>query len=234
MRKFFKIKTMMLAMSVAAAMTMASSTLYAAGEPTTLDGDVVEYDMKTGIMNAKGHVLMTQGDLKVTGNKADYNTKTKFGTATGNVIAVQRDTRVLADKATINEKNLLVAEGNVHGSQADKNFAGPRAEYFSETDYVIMPKGGSISSADGTVTADKVEGWLKNDYYKGTGHAHLVSPSNNLEAGGNTIDYYGEKEGKAILTGNAWAVQDNNRVNSKRLVVYMDNSGKAAAKPAEE
>ena len=228
MSKIFKIKTILLAMTVA--MTMASNTLYAAGEPTSLDGDEVEYDMKTGIIKAKGHVLMKQNDLNVTGNKAEYNTKTKFGVATGNVIAVQRDTRVLADKATINDKNVLVAEGNVHGSQADKNFAGPRAEYNSQTNYVIMPKGGSISDADGTVTADKLEGWLERDYFKGTGHAHLVSHANKLEAGGNTIDYYGKKEGKAVLTGNAWAVQDNNTLNSKRLVVYLEDNGKAEAK----
>ncbi len=228
MSKIFKIKTMLLAMTVA--MVMAGNTLYAAGEPTSLDGDEVEYDMKTGVIKAKGHVLMKQGDLKVTGNKAEYNTKTKFGKANGNVIAVQRDTRVIADKATLNKKNVLVAEGNVHGSQADKNFAGPRADYFSDKEYVIMPKGGSISDADGTVTADKIEGWLKRDYFKGTGNAHLVSPANNLEAGGNTIDYYGKKEGKAVLTGNAWAVQDNNKLNSKRLVVYLEENGKAEAK----
>ena len=68
---------------------IATGTIFAAGEPTSLDADSVEYDMATGVVTATGDVLMVQGDLKVTGQQAQYNSKTKEGSVEGNVIAVQ-------------------------------------------------------------------------------------------------------------------------------------------------
>ena len=67
---------------------IATGTIFAAGEPTSLDADSVEYDMATGVVTATGDVLMVQGDLKVTGQQAQYNSKTKEGSVEGNVIAV--------------------------------------------------------------------------------------------------------------------------------------------------
>ena len=84
-----------------------------------------------------------------------------------------------------------------------------------------------MTSKDGTITADRLEGWLKEDRYKGTGHAHLVSPPKKLEAGGDQLDYFGQQQGKAILTGNAWAIQDNNTLNSSRLTIYIADDGNA-------
>lgn len=223
-----------------AATVLMGGTIYAAeqNEPSSLDGDEVTYDMKSGLMTATGNVLMTHGTAKVTGAKAEFNTKTKEGKVEGNVIAVQEDMRLTADSCVSDGQDHMLAEGNVHATKADKTYVGPRVDYFQSQDYILMEQGGTVSSTAGDVfTADKMEGWSKTNSAKGTGNAHLVSPANQLEAGGDVVDYYGkvagsEEPGKAYLTGNAWAVQDNNTLKSNKLTIYLAESGEATA--AEE
>ena len=71
-----------------------------------------------------------------------------------------------------------------------------------------------------------MEGWLDDQYYYGTGNAHLLSPQRQLEAGGDRVDYYAAENGKAILTGNAWVYQDNNTIRGNRLTVYLAEKSK--------
>ena len=54
-----------------------------------------------------------------------------------------------------------------------------------------------------------------------------------MEAGGDQVDYDGKQEGKAVLSGNAWAIQDNNTIRGNRLTVYLADDGtlKADAAP---
>lgn len=207
--------------------------------PASLDADEVVYDMRTGVMTATGNVLMTRGTAKVTGKIAEYNTKTTAGKVTGDVIAVDRDMRLTADNC-VSDGNHMVAEGQiVRATKADKTYTGPRVDYFQQQEYVLMERGGQINSTAGDVfSADRMEGWTKTNYAKGTGNAHLVSPKDKLEAAGDVVDYYGKQEGssepgKAYLTGNAWAVQDNNTLRSNRLVIYLADEGKAVADNAE-
>ena len=225
MDRIGKLKLAFVAAALTAAIT--TGTLYAAGEPASLDGDTVDYDMKSGVITATGNVLMTKGNARVAGAKAVYNTKTQEGNVTGNVIAQKEDMRMTAAMCTTDGKDHMIATGDVHGQKADKTFAGERVDYFAPNEYMLMDTGGTVTSKDGTVTADRLEGWLKEDRYKGTGHAHLVSPPKNLEAGGDQLDYFGKEQGKAILTGNAWAIQDNNTLNSGRLTIYIADDGNA-------
>lgn len=195
----------------------------AADEPASLDADTVEYDMGTGAATATGNVLMKRGASKVTGAKATYNTKTMEGTVEGGVIAVHGATRMTCDFVRSDGNGHYFAQGSVYGTQEDKTFTGERVDYYpDQNDYVRIESGGKLTSADGTFTANRLEGWLKDEHYTGTGAAHLVSPPRDLEAGGDTLDYYGKENGKTILTGNAWAYQGNNTLHGNRLTLYLD------------
>lgn len=200
-------------------------------EPASLDADTVEYDMKTGIVTAEGNVLMKRGISRVAGARANYNTNTQEGMVEGNVIAVREDMRITCDKITTDGPDHMLAIGNVHGTQQDKSFSGETVEYFpNQNEYVRIPTGGVVSSKDGTFTADFMEGWLGEEHYVGIGNAHLVSPPKDLEAAGDRVDYFGKTEGKAILTGNAWAIQDNNMVRGNRLTIYLAQDGTTKVK----
>ena len=71
---------------------------------------------------------------------------------------------------------------------------------------------------------------MTDDRLLGRGNVHMISPPNNMEAGGDQLEYFGTESGKAILTGNAWAVQDNNTLKSKKLTVFLAEDGKAKVK----
>jgi lipopolysaccharide export system protein LptA len=51
-----------------------------------------------------------------------------------------------------------------------------------------------------------------------------------MEAGGDRMDYYGKEQGRVVVTGNAWAVQDNNTMKSNRLTIYLASDGAAKVK----
>lgn len=209
-----------------------------AAEKAELYGDKVEYNAKTGLMKADGHVKMVRGTATATGERAEYNTKTQSGSISGNVVADQEDTHLTCDVFTALSQTSFVAEGNVHAVKADRSADGPRVEYNSETGYGRLPVGGTIGAQGGTLTADFIEGWEKDQHVKAHGNVHIVHPGRNFEGGGDEGEYFGLQDGKTILDGNAWAVQDNNTMHSKHLVVYLnekkDQQASGDAAPAEE
>ena len=220
----WQVKKIALAAAVVATCTM--GTLYAAGA-ASLDADTVEYDMQTGEITATGNVLMKQDDSRIAGAQATYNAKTQQGRVTGGVIAEKGDMRLTCATLTVDGTAHYIAEGDVQGSQGDRTFAGPVVDYQTAQQYVTMAQGGTLTSAEGTFTADQLQGWLQDAHYTGTGNARIVSPPRDLEAGGDQFDYYGQGDGRAVLTGNAWAVQGNNTMRSQRLTIYLAQDGTA-------
>ena len=136
----------------------------------------------------------------------------------------------------------MVADGNVIATQTlapnekypngdTRTFTGEHIDYFpDDKKHFVIPKGGiAKSEVDGTFTADIMEGWIDDEHYIGTGNAHLVSPARNMEAGGDMVDYSGKDAGKAVLSGTAWAYQNNNTIRGNRLTVYLADDGKLKA-----
>ncbi|MFA6850705.1 MAG: LptA/OstA family protein [Selenomonadaceae bacterium] len=215
-----KIKLAFLTAAVCTALM--TGTLYAAdGQPTELNGDTVDYNTNSGIIVATGNVVMKQGTSTVTGAQATYNSKTQEGTVTGGVVADKDDMHMTAEIVVTDGKNHMLASGSVIAIKGDKTLTGPRIDYYEDKDYILIEKDGKVTMPDGTFTADRMEGYLKDNRFTGTGHAHLLSPPRELEAGGDQADYYGEESGKVVLTGNAWAIQENNTLKSSRLTIYL-------------
>ena len=224
-----RMKKMVMALTLALAVPLGH--ISAEGEPAELNADTVEYDMSTGLASADGGVTMTRGNSRVTGQRATYNTKTQEGTVEGNVVATTDDTRITCAKVMTDGQNHMLATGGVYGTQGDKSFSGEQVDYYpNQNKYVLIASGGTISSADGTFTANRLEGWLDDAHYVGSGNAHLVSPPKDMEAGGDRMDYYGKEQGRVVVTGNAWAVQDNNTMKSNRLTIYLASDGAAKVK----
>lgn len=196
------------------------------GAPSELNADKVDYNMKTGQMTAEGNVVIRYDGGVATGAFATYNTKTHQGRMTGGVVADKEDMHLDCDVVEILSQTKMVAIGNVHGWKQDKRVDGPRVEYDNGEGYARLPEGGKLSSADGTFTADYIEGWTKTERAKGVGNAHVISPPKNFEGGGDEAEYFGKESGKVVLTGNAWAIQDNNMLKSGRLTVFLQEQGK--------
>ena len=224
-----------------------SSTMFVHAEPnisnnsekSELNADEVEYDMDSGVVTATGNVLLKYGTGTATGAKAMYNTNTEAAYLTGNVIVVRDNLRLTCDSLNSDGYGHMQADGNVYAEQKVapsqdvpqgdvRTFTGDHVDYYpDDRQHIIIPGGGIVkSNQEGTFSADYMEGWLDDQYYVGTGNAHIVSPPRNLEAGGDRIDYYANDNGKAVLSGNAWAHQDNNTLRGNRLTVYLADTKK--------
>lgn len=213
-----KIKTALLAVGICAALT---GTLYAAANPVDLTADTVEYNSQSGVITATGNVVMVQSGARLTGARAEYNSKTQEGSVTGNVVADKEDMHMTAAAVKTVGPNHMIATGDVVAVKADKTLSGPLVDYYSDTNYILIPSDAKVVMADGIFTSDKMEAYLNEDHLIGTGSAHIISEPRNLEAFGDRADYYGKEDGKVILSGNAVATQDNNTLKSNRLTIYL-------------
>ena len=238
--------------ALAATMLLSSSAMFVSSaapaekdnQPSEVNADAIEYDMNTGLVSAEGNVLLKHGTARATGLHALFNVNTKEAKLIGNVIVVRDDMRVTCNALQSNGQGHMFADGNVVAIQTilpddkypdgeQRTFTGEHIDYFpDDRKHVIIPNGGvAESKVEGTFTADKLEGWIDDEHYIGIGNVHLVSTARNMEAGGDQVDYSGKDEGRAILSGNAWAYQDNNTIRGNRLTVYLADDGTLKADP---
>ncbi|MBQ7453801.1 MAG: organic solvent tolerance protein OstA [Selenomonadaceae bacterium] len=210
--------------------------------PSEVNADVIEYDMNTGVVAAEGNILLKHGPTRATGLHALFNVNTKEAQLIGDVIVVREDMRITCNALASNGQGHMSADGNVVAIQTllpnekypdgdQRTFSGDHIDYFpDDRKHVIIPNGGvAESKVEGTFTADQMEGWIDDEHYIGNGNAHLVNLTRNLEAGGDQVDYRGKEDGKAVLSGNAWAIQDNNPSRGNRMIVYLADDGNLKA-----
>ena len=214
-------------------------------EDSSLAADQVDYNTNDGIITAEGNVLLTYGTSTATGARAMYNANTQAAHLIGNVIVVRDGMKLTCEQLINDGYGHMQADGNIYIEQkieptTDKpkgdfrTFQGEHVDYYpDERGHVVIPRGGIAKSYDGTFSADYMEGWLDDQYYVGEGNAHLVSPPKQLEAGGDRIDYYAAENGKAVLSGNAWAIQENNRLQGRRVTVYLADEPKKPSAPQQ-
>ncbi len=214
-----------------AAGTLCTAAASAAGsnEPTSLTADALTYDTRTGLVTAENNVRMEQGTGHIEGQRATYNTKTQEGTVEGGVRASRDDMQLSCDRLFAAGQEHWQASGSVRMVKADRTFTGPQVDYYpAQNEHILAASGGTITGADGTLSADRLEGWLQEGHYVGVGNAHIVSPPRDLEGGGDRMDYYGKVEKPyVVLDGNAWIFQGNNVARSNHMTVYLADDGTA-------
>lgn len=189
--------------------------------PSELIADTLTYDMQNDVMIARGNVVMITADGKATGDYAEYHNRDKSGKVVGRVIADKGDIHMECDEFYVDGQTHFTAVGNVRGKQLDRTFIGPKAEFFQDRNYVMMEQGGTVTSKDGSLTADFMEGWTEDEHFVGRGNCHIVSLPRNFEGGGDIAEYWGRQEGKTVLTGNAWAVQEDNMMRGKVITAFL-------------
>ena len=88
---------------------------------SSVSGDKVEYDFKSGQAVAEGNVEIRHDKGRATARKAEYNTKTGEGSLEGSVVADQEDAHLTSASLIIKNKgDYLSAIGNAVLKKADK------------------------------------------------------------------------------------------------------------------
>ncbi len=214
-----------LALLVSTGSLIAQAAAPAAKTPVEIAAETIEYDATSGLMTATGGVRITQGQSVMTGDRAEYNTKSQEGHLTGGVQAVSQEaTLTAAEVRTYNNNTQLTAWGDAVLTKGDQRLTGPRIEYFTSTQYALIPENARIEMPDGIMTADKIEAFIPESKAIGTGSVHIVSPVRKLDATADIATYYGEPKGqsKVILSGNARALQDGNVLTGETLTLRLE------------
>lgn len=205
--------------------------LYAAqNKPFELAADVIEYDSSSGIMTGKGAVVLTQDNAVLTGSNVQYNSKSQEAFMTGGVKLVQDNTTLTADELRSYENNHVIASGSVELVRGDSTLTGPQVDYFVDKAYAVIENNGRLVMPDGVMTANKLEANLNDSQVVGTGNVHIVSPTRQLDATSDKVVYYGAKgeTGRAVLSGNARAVQEGNVLVGNKLTIYLEDKAVSA------
>lgn len=202
------------------------ASVLAAGQPIEVEADSIDYNAKSGVVKAQGNVIFVQGGATLTGSEVTYNSQTKNGLVTGGVKAIKEDMTLTAAQVQLQNNTHFVATGSAVLTKGDNRLTGPTVEYDSSQDYALVPQDAVLTGPDGTMTANRIEAFLKEDRAQGLGNVHVVSETRKLDARADKADYYGIKtagQGKLILTGNARAIQDGNTLTGETLTLYLDN-----------
>ena len=222
----------MLTLLAAGAVCTAAAAPQQGNEPMNLTADNLTYDTRTGLITAETNVRMEQGAGWIEGARATYNTKTEEGTIEGGVRAVRDDMNLSCERLVGIGQEHWQAFGSIHMVKAGRTFTGAQVDYYpAQNDYILAGSGGTITSADGTLSADRLEGWMKDNHFVGTGNARVVSPPRDIGGGGDRMEYFGGVERPyVVLDGNAWVFQGNNMARSNHMTVYLADDGSAVTK----
>lgn len=189
---------------------------------STIAGNTIEYDFRSGQTVAEGNVVMTNNDGTAKAAKAEYNTKTESGKLTGGVVAVQGEAKITCNTLLIHAGgDQLTAVGNAVLRKQDKVLKAEQVEYFQKRQYMETVGGwAQLTIDDGQSTLDA--GYINYNMQTGIAHAEgdvrINSTARNLTASGDQAVYNtNEDDGTIEIIGNATATQDGNTISGKSL-----------------
>lgn len=195
-----------------------------AGQPVDLSADTIEYDSVRGVMIATGNVKLIQDKSMLTGAQAEYNTKTQETYIHGNVRVIKDDATLTADEVRGYDNNHLIASGQPVLTKGDSRLSGPKIDYYADKGYALVDGWARMDSADGSITGNRLEAFTQEERVVVDGNVHIVSDTRKLDAVADHAVYYGKKgDGRAVLSGNARAIQDGNTLTGNTLTIYMDD-----------
>lgn len=125
---------------------------------SSISGDQVQYDFKSGQAAAVGNVKIRHDDGTASAEEADYNTKTGEGKLTGSVVADQKDAHLTSSELIIKNKGkFLSAIGNAVLRKEDKTLRAAQVDYDSDAQFaetigswaqLTMDDGSSLDAAN--------------------------------------------------------------------------------------
>ncbi len=201
----------------------------APAKPVTLKADVISYDSTTGISTAEGNVVIIQEDGEAKGESAEYNLKTRVGWIAGAVTATKGDASLAADRVWVQGENHITADGSAMVGKAGNRLFASQIDYWSDRQFAETSGGWArLTQEDGSVlTAEYINYDMKSGVAIAERNVNISSPPRNMTGAGDRAVYTAgtkEKPGDVVLSGNAWAIQDGNKIVGNTLIIKNDSS----------
>ena len=207
-------------------LTVCSFTaVQAAGEPTSIKANVIEYNTKTGVTTASGNVVITQEDGQAQASAAEYNTKTKAGRLTGGVVATKGDARITSATLVMHDDNHMTAIGSATIKKQDKTLRAEQVEYYQDREFMeTAGSWGELVMDDGsTLTAGYINYDLRQGLAIAKDNVKIVSEARSLTAAADTVTYDTARDGVIELVGNATDTQNGNTISGNNLRITNDD-----------
>ena len=207
-------------LGVLAGLLSVSTACFAA---SSVAGDQVQYDFRTGQAIASGNVKLRNDDGTATAQEADYNTKTGEGKLTGSVVADQKDAHLTSSTLIIERQgHYLSAIGNAVLKKEDKTLRANQVNYDSDAQFaetvgpwaqLTMDDGSSLDSS--TMCYNMQTGIANAE-----GNVRLISPPRELTARADRAVYNTKADDGTIqLFGHATATQKDDTVSGDTLTI---------------
>lgn len=201
----------------------------AAPENFSVEADELEYNLKTGEGEAKGHVVLKQDGGVATANYAKFNSNVKSGTLIGNVVADREDAHIVCNEFIAHNENDLSAVGGAVITKEGKSLSADRIDYYKERQFAeTVGSWARLTDTDGSVlNAAKIDYNMAQGIANAYGGVDIKSDARNLTASADSAVYKTDNSGYVELIGNATATQNGNKVSGDKL--RLTNSNVAVA-----
>lgn len=220
-----KVKTFYAALAVLA-IALGSVTTAMADDITA---DVLTYDGKAKVVTAKGNVVIHANEgATITAADGEYHFEDRSAFLEGGVHYAKNQETLTADKLFLYNDKTARGIGSVyyHDDAENRTLKGDDVMYNSDTGFAKIEGNGYLESPDGSLAAPHIEGNLKQIKVVATGGVNLSSTLHNATGYGDQAVYTrtgrNGTDGRLVLQGNAWAVQNGNRFDGPELIL-MDN-----------
>lgn len=185
-------------------------SIQAAPVPVSVTADQMEFNGQAQTITAAGHVVVSRGTTKITGQQARYHIQRDVAELTGHPVLTQPGLLIQAKKVGVYQQQHVVADGGVYIKQQDKEIKGNKVDYLISREYGIITGNAFLQAQGYQLHADKIEAWLGAVKAIGTGRVRIYSATDRLHASGNQAVYTqtpGKDDGVLVLTGNVSATQ---------------------------
>ncbi|WP_019878358.1 LptA/OstA family protein [Succinispira mobilis] len=206
-------------------------------QPVEISGDTIEYNSKTQITTAVGNVNIKRVDGNAQAARAEYNLKQEIGQLTGNVRMQYNDVTIKCETLDLLAgKHLIASGGDVYLTKAGDTLNAAKVEYFDQRKFAqTIGDWAKLTTADASVlTAEYISYDMQAGQAIAERQVKIDAPARKLIAAGDHAVYLDNKAGREpviTLTGNAWAIQDGNKITGNTLIFKTESSeGEAKGK----
>ena len=221
--------------------TMLMSLLVAtavAAAPVEMSANEIEYNSTTEQIHATGKVVLKREAGTAKADSAQYNVKNQTGRLQGNVSLQQEQSTLVCDALDILSQNHFVATGSLaRVSKGGDSLSAPQISYYDDRQFAETNGGNALLNKDdgSTLTANYISYDMRKGEAVALENVQINAPARDLEGAGDKAVYLEDKtqanNSSITLSGNAWAIQNGNKIVGNRLVFKTGKSqGEASGK----